>query len=528
MVKTAVIIGAGPAGLTAAYKLITEIPEVAVHVFEATERAGGISATIAYKGNRIDIGGHRFFSKSKLVNDFWQEMMSLQGSGAKDDVLLCTDKIYSVEGPDPEKTDEVMLIRNRISRIFYRRKFFDYPISLKAQTFINMGFFNTVLAGISFLYSSIKKRKENSLEDFYINRFGKHLYRMFFEDYTEKVWGVHPSKLSASWGAQRVKELSISAIITESLARIFNPRYQTNQTSLIEQFVYPKMGPGQLWSIVAKKIQDLGGTIHYNTKVIGIDAENSRAKNITVECNGNCETIPCDILLSTMPVKDLIEAIKNGVGERVPIPIASAAKELPYRDFITVGLLLKKLKLQNKTKIKTLQNIVPDCWIYIQERDVRIGRLQIFNNWSPYMVADPMNTVWLGLEYFCNEGDEMWSMGDTDFIDFAIAELVKINIIDKEDVLDAVRVKIQKAYPAYFGSYSEMDSIKTYLDSIENIYCLGRNGQHKYNNMDHSMLTAMEAVNVIKIGGKDKSGSNDKSGVWNVNTEEEYHEENNQ
>ncbi|GHT69672.1 hypothetical protein FACS1894110_19600 [Spirochaetia bacterium] len=520
--KKFIVIGAGPAGLTAAYKILTEIPGADVSVFEATDRIGGISTTLFYKGNRIDIGGHRFFSKSKLVNDFWQEMMSLQGSGAKDDILLGTDKTYAVDGPDPEKTDEVMLIRNRISRIFYRRKFFDYPISLKAQTFINMGIFNTVLAGISFLYSSIKKRKENSLEDFYINRFGKHLYGMFFEDYTEKVWGVHPSKLSASWGAQRVKELSISAIIKEALAKIFNPHHKTNQTSLIEQFVYPKMGPGQLWSIVAEKIQSLGGTIHYNTKVIGIDVANAQTKNITVECNGKCETIPCDTLLSTMPVKDLIEAIKNGVSEKAPAPIADAAKELPYRDFITVGLLLKKLKLQNKTKIKTLQNIVPDCWIYIQERDVRIGRLQIFNNWSPYMVADPMNTVWLGLEYFCNEGDEMWNMDDKDFINFAIAELVKINIIDKEDVLDATRVKIQKAYPAYFGSYGEMDSIKTYLDSIGNLYCLGRNGQHKYNNMDHSMLTAMEAVNVIKTGSKDKSS------VWNVNTEEEYLEKNNQ
>jgi protoporphyrinogen oxidase len=348
--------------------------------------------------------------------------MPLQGKGAKDDVMFGTKKNFASKGPDPEKTDTVMLIRNRVSRIFYRRRFFDYPMSLKAQTFLNMGFGNSFLAGISFLYSSIKKREENSLENFYINRFGKKLYTMFFENHTEKVWGVHPSKLSAAWGAQRVK--------------------------------------------------------------------------------------------------DLIMAVNTGGGGKAPEHITKNATEPPYRDFITVGLLLKKLKLRNKTKGKTSQNIIPDCWIYIQEGDVRIGRLQIFNNWSPYMVRDPENTVWIGLEYFCNEGDYLWNLSSEDFINFAIGELVKINIIDREDVLDATQVKIEKAYPAYFGSYSEMDSIRNYLDTIGNLYCLGRNGQHKYNNMDHSMLTAIEAVKLIKLG------ISDKSAVWNVNTEKEYHEEN--
>jgi protoporphyrinogen oxidase len=515
--KRFVVIGAGPAGLTAAYKILQEIPNAQVDVYEATERIGGISTTIEYNGNRIDIGGHRFFSKNKDVNDFWYSLMPLQGKGAKDDVMPGTKKEFAVGGPDPEKTDMVMLIRNRVSRIFYRRRFFDYPISLKAQTFLNMGFGNSFLAGVSFLYSSIKKRKENSLENFYINRFGKKLYTMFFENYTEKVWGVHPSKLSAAWGAQRVKELSITAIIKEALAKLFNKKYKTNQTSLIEQFYYPKMGPGQLWAIVADKIIEAGECIHYKQKVTGITIENGQVKSIKIQDNN--ETIFCDILLSTMPVKDLILAVNTGGGEKAPEHITKTATELPYRDFITVGLLLKKLKLRNKTKGKTSQNIIPDCWIYIQERDVRIGRLQIFNNWSPYMLKDPENTVWIGLEYFCNEGDYLWNLSSEDFINFAIGELVKINIIDREDVLDATQVKIEKAYPAYFGSYSEMDSIRNYLDTIGNLYCLGRNGQHKYNNMDHSMLTAMEAVKLIK------SGIGDKSAVWNVNTEEEYHEE---
>ncbi|MDR2733146.1 MAG: NAD(P)/FAD-dependent oxidoreductase [Spirochaetota bacterium] len=510
-----VVIGAGPAGLTAAYKILQDIPDARVDVFESTDRIGGISTTVEYRGNRIDIGGHRFFSKMQAVNDFWWSIMPLQGSGSRDDIILGTGKEFAVGGPDPEKTDAVMLLRRRVSRIFYRRRFFDYPIALKARTFINMGFFNTILAGISFMYSSVIKRKENSLEDFYINRFGRHLYRMFFEDYTEKVWGVHPSKLSASWGAQRVKELSVAAVLREAVRKIFRKNYKTDQTSLIEQFFYPKLGPGQLWSLVAEKIQAAGGRIHFNQKLHEIFLENGRIT--AVKASDQDQPFACDTVLSTMPIRDLICAIKPA--GQVPGDVFKAAAALPYRDFITVGLLVKKLKLVNKTNFKTLQNIVPDCWIYIQERDVRIGRLQLFNNWSPYMVKDVENTIWIGLEYFCTEGDDLWNLSREDCIRLGIEELVKISIIDREDVLDATHVKIEKAYPAYFGSYSEMDSIRNYLDTITNLYCLGRNGQHRYNNMDHSMLTAMRAIELIKAGGGDKSA------VWNVNAEKEYHEE---
>jgi len=514
LIKQAIVIGAGPAGLTAAYQLLKEIPDINVNVFETTERIGGISTTIEYKGNRIDIGGHRFFSKNQQVNDFWEMLMPVQGQPAKDDILLNTPKDFQLHGPDPEKTDIVMLIRNRVSRIFYQRKFFDYPISIKSSTFVNMGLWNTIKAGCSYLYSSVKKREENSLEDFYINRFGKQLYRMFFEDYTQKVWGIHPSKLSSSWGAQRVKSLSILNILKEAILKIFKPKYESKQTSLIDRFLYPKLGPGQLWSVVADEIEKMGGKVHLNAKVVKIQLENQTIKAISVEKNGKIENFPVDYLLSTMPVKDFIQAINCNLPEEV----MQIASNLPYRDFITVGLLVKKLKLKNKTKIKTVGNIIPDCWIYIQERDVRIGRIQIFNNWSPYMVKDFQNTIWIGLEYFCNEGDEMWNMQKENFIELAISELVKINIINRADVIDSHHVKIQKAYPAYFGTYAEFDKVKNYLETIENLYCLGRNGQHKYNNMDHSMLTAFEAVKVVKSNQKDKES------IWNVNTEEEYHE----
>jgi len=375
---------------TAAIVLLWNYIARKVFIFK---RIGGISTTIEYKGNRIDIGGHRFFSKNQQVNDFWEALMPVQGQPAKDDILLNVQKDFQSEEPDPEKTDIVMLIRNRVSRIFYQRKFFDYPISIKTSTFVNMGLWNTIKAGCSYLYSSVKKREENSLEDFYINRFGKQLYRMFFEDYTEKVWGMHPSKLSSSWGAQRVKSLSILNILNEAILKFFKPQYESKQTSLIDRFLYPKLGPGQLWSVVANEIEKMGGRIHINTKVVKVEVENQTVKVISVEENGKIETFPVDYLFSTMPVKDLIQAIESNV----PAEVTRIASDLPYRDFITVGLLVNKLKLKNQTKIQTVGNIVPDCWIYIQDRDVRIGRIQIFNNWSPYMVKDYQNTVWIGI-----------------------------------------------------------------------------------------------------------------------------------
>lgn len=517
MKKTAVIIGAGPAGLTAAYQFLKET-DIHPVVLEETGFIGGISRTADYKGNRMDIGGHRFFSKNQEIMNLWQELMPLQGAPAKDDRMLGREKPLSPGGPDPEKTDRVMLIRNRVSRIFFLRKFFDYPISLKAQTFINMGLGRTVRSGFGYLGSIIRKREEKSLEDFYINRFGKPLYEMFFEDYTSKVWGVHPSDIASDWGAQRVKGLSLSKAVLSVLSRPFRGKWNANkgETSLIEQFGYPKKGPGQLWEAMAEDIVRLGGEIRPNSKAVALHEENGRITGITIENNkGEHSEVPGDYFLSSMPVKDLIAAM----GDRPDENVRAIANGLPYRDFITVGVLVKKLKIKNETGLKTVSNIVPDCWIYVQERDVKLGRIQIFNNWSPYMVSDLENTVWIGLEYFCTENDEMWSAADGDFIRFAIDELVKIDVIEREDVLDATRIRVKKAYPAYFGSYKDFPIVQAYLDSLANLFCIGRNGQHRYNNMDHSMLTAIEAVRAIK------NGNTSKELIWNVNTEKEYHEE---
>lgn len=506
MQKIAIIIGAGPAGLTAAYKLLKET-DIKPIIYEESNVIGGISQTFEYKGNRMDIGGHRFFTKNDLVMDVWKELMKPQGAPALDEKLLNENKQYEGKA-DPEKEDDVFLTRRRVSRIYYLGKFFDYPISMKPRTFLNMGFFRTMSAGFGYIHSCIFKKKEDSLENFYINRFGKPLYNMFFKDYTTKVWGRSPKEISPDWGAQRVKGLSLMKTFVSALAKPFRKKSSKVETSLIEEFYYPKKGPGQLYSKMADEIIKMGGEIHFNSKVDNVHLNGNSIDCIDV--NGNI--VKGDYYISSMPIKDLMNSMND-----VDKSLLDIANNLPYRDFITVGLLLDKLKIKNKTKMKTVNNIVPDCWIYIQDNSVKLGRLQIFNNWSPYMVDDLEKHIFVGLEYFCNEGDSMWNMKEEDFIKFAIDELVKIKIIDKEDVLDSVELKIKKAYPAYFDSYAEFPKVKDYLNSIDNLYCIGRNGQHRYNNMDHSMLTAIETVNVIKNGL-------DKSIIWNVNADKEYHE----
>jgi protoporphyrinogen oxidase len=520
--KKALIIGAGPAGLTAAYELLKNT-DVKPIIFEMSSAIGGISKTVNYKGNRIDIGGHRFFSKSARVMDWWQNIMPLQGKPAIDDVILKREIPIPVENSenDPEKNDKVMLIRNRLSRIFFLRSFFDYPISLKFDTFKNLGIVRIAKIGFSYIWINIKPIKnETSLEDFLINRFGTELYKTFFKDYTEKVWGVPCEEIPADWGAQRIKGLSITKTLIHAFKTILSSDKSIDQknteTSLIGQFLYPKLGPGQLWEEVARLVKEKGGEIHMQHEAVGISVNSDSVESLTIRNNVNGEetTYKGDYIFSTMPIKDLI---KRMTPSQTPDKVKEIAKGLVYRDFITVGLLLKKLQITNNTKNKTLNNIVPDNWIYIQESDVKIGRLQIFNNWSPYMVADK-DHVWIGLEYFCQEGDELWSKPDPEFIEFAIEELEKIDIIYKEDVIDSTILRVPKTYPAYFGTYDQFDELCAYTDSLKNLFMIGRNGMHRYNNADHSMLTAMVAVENIQ------QGITTKKNIWEVNTEQEYHE----
>ncbi len=509
MKKQIVIIGAGPAGLTAAYEL-TKYPQYQVTVLEADSVAGGISRTVETNQNRMDLGGHRFFSKDPRVMDWWFSIFAAQGKPSLDDQLLHRHSPVVTGGPDPQTQDEVFLIRKRISRIYYKHTFFDYPLSLSAKTLYNLGFFTLMQAGFSYLAAQLHKRPETSLENFYINRFGKKLYSMFFEGYTEKLWGRHPSAISADWGAQRVKGLSISAVLKDLVQRILHTKPAKKETSLIEEFYYPKYGPGQLWSAVAKRIEKQGGKVLFNSRVTGLVQQGNQLTSVV--CNG--QEIPADIVISSMPLKDLVAGLPQATPAAKRI-----AQHLPYRDFVTVGVLVDKLALPNNTKIPTFQNTIPDCWIYVQDTGVKMGRIQIFNNWSPYMVSDVQHTVWVGLEYFCNEGDDFWNMTEEDCVKQATQELQKIGIISQDTrILASHRERVKKAYPAYFDTYSEINTLIEYLNTLTNLYCIGRNGQHRYNNMDHSMVTAFEVVDAIV------NGKTDKSPIWNVNTEKEYHE----
>jgi protoporphyrinogen oxidase len=520
--KRAIIAGAGPAGLTAAYELLhkTKIKPI---IYEMSGDVGGISKTVVYKGNRIDIGGHRFFSKSERVMQWWFNILPLQGAPARDDKILERDIPFSEEpgAPDPEKTDKVMLVRERLSRIFFLKKFFDYPLSLDFNTLSSLGLIRVINITLSYIKSRILPVKpEKSLEDFFINRFGRELYLTFFKDYTQKVWGVPCSKIGAQWGVQRIKGLSISRAVAHAAKSIFSRDRSVSQkkteTSLIERFVYPKYGPGQMWEEVAAIVKAKGGELHLNHKVVGLKTQGDRIVEAQIknEVAGEVTTVGADYFFSTMPVVDLIDDL----GDSVPGNVRQVAGGLSYRNFITVGLLLKKLRLKSRIGLKTINGMIPYHWVYIQDPSVKIGRIQIFNNWSPYMVKDE-NTVWIGLEYFCNEGDRLWSMSDKDMTELAVKELVKIGFIQKDDVLDSTVIRMSKTYPAYFGTYDRFDVIRNFTDGFENMFLIGRNGMHKYNNTDHSMLSAMVAVENIINDVKSKDN------LWTLNTEQQYHEQ---
>lgn len=515
-----VIIGAGPAGLTAAYEFQKLNKNYDITLIEELDQVGGISKTVNYKGNRIDIGGHRFFSKSDIIMDWWQDILPIDPAQKESFTINYQNKARQVQASSQQSCDpdKIMLIRNRLSRIFYLRKFFDYPIKINLQTISNLGLLRIAKIFFSYSYARLFPiKQEKSLEDFFVNRFGQQLYRTFFKDYTEKVWGVSCQDIKPEWGAQRIKGLSITTAIVHFAKSLVQSNTSLNQknveTSLIERFMYPKFGPGQLWEEVRDRCLANGAALHQFEKVVGVHLDSAeKVQSIETENTqtGQRKTYTGDYFISTMPMKDLVNAMSP---QHTKARTKELANALVYRDFITVGLLLKDLKIKNSDKTS-----VKDNWIYIQESDVKVGRLQIFNNWSPYMVAKP-DTAWIGLEYFCNEGDALWEKSEAEMKAFAIEEMIKIGIIEKDAVLDSVVVKVPKTYPAYVGGYEHFDELRAEIDKIENLYLIGRNGMHRYNNQDHSMLTAILAVENIDKGIKSKDN------IWEVNTEEDYHEE---
>ncbi len=517
MSRRAIIIGAGPAGLTAAYELLQRT-DIIPSIVEQSNQIGGLAKTVEYKGNHMDLGGHRFFSKSDRVMRWWLDMLPLQRLPENAGELDIPGGIDPESGPDPDREDRVMLLRPRQSRIYFEGKFYDYPVTLSLDTLVKLGPVRMTRIGFSYLRRLLFPIKpEDNLEQFIINRFGETLYKTFFKSYTEKVWGVPCQQISADWGAQRIRNVSVGRSIIHWLVSLTNRSYGIAQkeipTSLIEQFLYPKFGPGQMWQQTAEAVKEGGGTIRLQHTATKLHVEKNRVVAVTVRNNetGSHEEVKGDYVFSTMPVHELIPALDNSV----PDSVKTVAANLRYRDFITIGLLVKKVA-SDSTRLKDALSRV--SWIYIQAPDVRVGRLQIYNNWSPYMVRNS-NHLWLGIEYYCDKGDSLWRCSDKQMLELGSEELTRLGIIRQEDVIDGVVLRVEKAYPAYFGAYKDFGAIRNYVDQIGNLYLIGRNGMHRYNNQDHSMLTAMIAVDNIA------AGSQRKDNIWAVNTEEKYHEE---
>jgi len=469
----AVIAGGGPAGLTAAYELSKHGKSCVV--LEADPRlVGGISRTDSYKGYRFDIGGHRFFSKSDEVNRIWHEILG-----------------------------EEFLTRSRLSRIYYDRKFFHYPLK-PADALWKLGLVRSCRIVASYIKARLRPIKpERSVEDWVVNRFGRELFEIFFKSYTEKVWGVPTSTITAEWAAQRIKDLSLVRAVTSALfGKLGRPRGEIIKT-LIDEFHYPRLGPGQMWEVARDRIRSQGGAVHLDRRVVRIEHDGERVTSfLTSDGAGRQTRYFGRHFLSTLPIRDLIRAMTPSP----PMEVIQAAKSLKYRDFLTVVLIVDRAET------------FPDNWIYIHEPQVMLGRVQNFKNWSPDLVPDPSKTS-LGLEYFCFEGDHLWSKTDAELLAIGRREIDAIGLVAASDVVDGCVVRVPKAYPVYDDQYqAHLAVIRNWLKKLPNLELAGRNGMHKYNNQDHSMMTALLAArNILGLGSFD---------TWKVNTDAEYHEGN--
>ena len=461
-----VIAGAGPGGLTAAY-LLTKRGEHPV-VLEADDVVGGISRTVLRDGWRFDLGGHRFFTKVPEVEELWHEIL-------------------------PEGD---FMLRPRMSRIYYRGKFYDYP--LKAMNALrNLGLWEAVLCGLSYVWARMRPPKdESNYENWLVARFGWRLYRTFFKTYTEKVWGVPVADMPADWAAQRVKNLDLRKAVFNA---ILPKRGQTEITTLIEEFQYPKYGPGMMWEVCAEKVQAAGGTVELGARLARVHVEGGRASSVTYIQGDREDKIDASHVVSTMPLRELVHTITPAP----PSEVVAAADDLHYRDYLTVALIVPESRS------------FPDNWIYIHATDVEVGRIQNYGSWSPYLVKD--GRTCLGLEYFVFEGDDMWNTPDDELIALGTKELIRLGLAAEGDVERGYVVRVPKAYPYYDFAYKDnVATIRSWLEeNAPNVHPVGRNGMHKYNNQDHSMYTAMLTVENMFGASHD---------IWSVNVEEEYHE----
>jgi protoporphyrinogen oxidase len=465
--RPVVVIGAGPAGLTAALQL-AELG-IPVTVVEAGPRVGGLAQTVEYKGYRFDLGGHRFFTKVPAVCELWRSML----------------------GSD-------FLRRPRLSRIFFDGQFFEYPLK-PLETLRKLGLFRSVAILLSYLYAKVRPiAPEVSFADWVTNRFGQRLFRTFFETYTEKVWGIPCRTISARWAAQRIQGLSLRTAVMNMLAPRLAQRHQVK--TLIEEFEYPRRGPGMMWEAFAARVEQLGGTVCLNSRVVRLVHEDNGITAVEIDRNGDriCQAVSS--VVSTMPLTHLVASL----GDAIPAPAREAARQLKYRDFMTVALIVDRA------------DVFPDNWIYIHDPAVKVGRIQNFKNWSPDMVPDSSRTC-LGLEYFCTKGDALWSMSDDALVELATKELAAIGLVDPALVIDGTVVRVAKAYPVYDETYEPaLAAVRECLGRFDNLQTVGRNGTHTYNNQDHSMVMAMLAVRNL---------FGERNDLWSVDSKDEYLEE---
>lgn len=458
-----IIAGAGPAGLTAAYELVNR--GVMPLVVEKGDKVGGLARTELYKGYRFDIGGHRFYTKVEAVQQLWQEVL----------------------GQDFIKVP-------RLSRIYYRGRFFNYPLSI-SNTLWNLGILESFLILLSYLQVRIRPlAEEETFEQWVTNRFGSRLYKTFFKTYTEKVWGIPCEEIQADWAAQRIKGLSLKTAIINAL-------FGSNDTkTLIKEFDYPALGPGMMWEKFTEAVEKKGGKVQLDTSVVKWVCEGNRIKSLVAQHDGEMVEYVGDQFISSMPVSALILRMNP----QPPEAVVQAAKSLKYRAFIIVSIIINR------------PHLFPDNWIYIHTPDAKVGRIQNFKNWSAAMVPDAKKTC-LGMEYFCSEGDTLWQMSDAELLDLAARELEILGLGKTEEVEDGTVIRQPKAYPVYDGEYRQhLQVLKEYLNKFENLQTIGRNGMHRYNNQDHSMLTGILAVENL---------FGEKHDLWDVNTERSYYEE---
>ncbi|MBT4594418.1 NAD(P)-binding protein [bacterium] len=518
--KIALIIGAGPAGLAAAHELLRTTDYTPL-IIEREKLVGGIAKTMPYKGNLIDMGPHRFFSKSDFVRKWWGNFLppqmkldapSCPQHHGNDVLAKCTCDV------NPDSCDEVMLVCNRLTRIYHDKKCFEYPLSMSLDTIKKLGIINLTSMAASYGYTRLFPRKpEKTLEDFFINRFGVKVYQRFFESYSEKIWGIHPAGMSADWGAQRVKNVSIAKTIGHAIRSLVPENFGDRifgevERSFVGRFLYPKLGAGQMWTKVADSIEKDGGIILREHEALSVKVSGDKVIGVTVRDIREQKDfyVPVEQCFSSTPVRNLIDSIDG----RVPRDVAEVASGLKCRGFINVGVLLKDFSVPGAGPN------AKDNWIYIQEPYAKAARLTIFNNWSSALVADTRNK-WISLELYAQPGDEFWGKSDKKIIEFSVNELVRLKMAKQEDVLESVVHRIPEATPIYVGAYERLDVVQRYVDDIKNLYMMGRCGMHRYNNQDHAVLSGIKAVESIARAGISKTD------VWQVNDEKSYHEEEN-